>query len=379
MGWTVGRTRLSNTADRDNGFVDGEPRVKTPVVAVRWWNMAKSESKIVVFGALVANVLIALAKFVAALFTHSTAMLAEGFHSLADSVNQVFLLLGMRLASRPADPKHQFGYAKERYFWAFIVAVSIFAIGAAVSVYEGVHRIVAARDPRAALHHPSWALGVLLVSLALESASFTLAVRETLRVKGRRSLRQMIDESRDPVVLTVLFEDSAAIFGLLVALAGLLLSWATGNMLFDGLASVIVGIALALVAYFLARETKDLLLGESVPLADSKRIQEIIEQSTEVDRLIMQRTMHFGPDQALAALKVKFKDGLSTARIEAAIDALERELRSEFPCLRAIWIEPGHSGPAPDLPLGPGRPCRPSPSTPGSETGPSCRQQVGPE
>jgi cation diffusion facilitator family transporter len=317
--------------------------------------MSQSESKIVVVGALLANILIAIAKFVAAFFTLSTAMLAEGFHSLADSVNEVFLLLGIRLAARPADRKHQFGHAMERYFWAFVVAISIFTVGAAVSMYEGVHRIIDSGDPASRLHHSAWAIGVLLVSLVLELVSWTLAMRQTLHAKGKRSFSRMIADSRDPVILTVLFEDSAAIFGLLAALAGLLLSLWTGNMIYDGVASVVVGIALGLVAYFLARETKDLLLGESVPFEDSKRIRAIVESSPCVMHLVVQRTMHLGPEEALAALKVKFADGLATDAIEEAIDGIERALRAEFPYLRAIWIEPGHSGLAPDLPLGPGR------------------------
>lgn len=305
--------------------------------------MAHGESNLVVVAALLANGLIAVAKFIAAFFTRSSAMLAEAFHSLADTVNQLFLLIGVKLSTRPADRAHPFGYAKERYFWAFIVAVSIFTMGAAFSIYEGVKKIIHFDDPEHALRHPLWGLGVLGLALGLESVSWIIAVREFFRRKGGRPFGEAIRDARDPIIITVLFEDTAAIFGLITALAGLSLSWATGNMLFDGAASLLVGLVLAGVAYFLARETKDLLLGESVKAGDDLRIQQIIQRNQQVERLLVQRTMHLGPDDVLAVFKIEFINGLSTEDIEAAIDEIESDLRQALPYLKRIWIEPGSS------------------------------------
>ena len=303
--------------------------------------MAHSESGPVVYAALAANVLIAAAKFAAALFTRSSAMLAEAFHSLADTGNQIFLLLGIKLSARPADARHPFGHSNERYFWAFIVAISIFTVGAAFSTYEGVHKVIHFRDPAQRLQHPYWGLGVLLVSMALESFSWLMAFREVRRVKGKLGWVQTIVDARDPVIISVLLEDSAALCGLAVALAGLLLAWLTGNMLFDGLASVVVGLVLAGVAYVLARETKELLLGETVRREDAQLIVEIVEATPRVQRLVVQRTMHLGPEDVLAALKIQFEDGLTTHEIEQIIDEVERRLREKLPHLRRIWIEPG--------------------------------------
>jgi cation diffusion facilitator family transporter len=307
--------------------------------------MAHSESRSVIVAALGANLLIAVAKLVAAGFTRSSAMLAEGFHSLADTGNQIFLLLGVKLSARPADVKHPFGYGSERYFWAFVVAMSIFTVGAAFSLYEGVHKIINFRDPELRLQHVGWAFAVLGVSIALELFSWIVAARQFFRDKGRKSLGQTISDNRDPVVLTVLLEDSAALTGLLAAIAGLLLAWLTGNMLYDGIASVVVGLLLAAVAYFLARETKDLLIGESVTAADTQRIRELVEATPQVIRLVTQRTMHLGPEEALVALKIEFSETMSTHEIEDAIDQIEKQLRDAMPHLRRIWIEPGHPTP----------------------------------
>lgn len=316
--------------------------------------MAHGESTLVVVAALLANLFIAVAKFVAAFFTRSSAMLAEGFHSLADTANQVFLLLGIRLSARPADGKHPFGYAQERYFWAFIVAISIFAVGAAFSCYEGVHKVIHYRDPAQALRHPFWAVTVLVISIVLEGVSWTIAMRQFIRDKGDRTVRQVLRDARDPVLITVLFEDSAAMFGLLTALAGLALAWATGNMLFDGIASVLVGIVLAAVAFFLARETKDLLLGESVPEGDRRRIEELVNGFDEVRTLVAHRTMHLGPLEVLAVMKIEFVDGLQTKELEQVIDRIESALRGELPQLKRIWIEPGCARPVPAMPKSPG-------------------------
>ncbi len=318
--------------------------------------MAAGGSNLVIIAALAANFLIAVAKFTAAAFTHSSAMLAEGVHSLADTINQVLLLLGVKLSTRPADASHPFGYAQERYFWAFIVAISIFTLGAAFSVYEGVNKILHFNDPARALKHPMWGVGVLLFGILLEGASWVIAIRAFWQEKGDRSLREALRDSRDPVVITVLFEDSAAMFGLVAALVGLSLSWVTGNMLYDGAASVTVGLVLGGVAFFLARETKAMLLGESVTRADSTRLREIVEGHPTVQRLMVQRTMHLGPEEVLVALKILFKNGesLSADDLAIAVDEIEASLQQALPHLKRIWIEPGRNQPVPSLPRIPG-------------------------
>jgi cation diffusion facilitator family transporter len=316
--------------------------------------MAHGGSKLVVIAALAANLLIAVAKFVAAAFTRSSAMIAEGFHSLADTVNQLLLLLGIKLSARPADGKHPFGYAQERYFWAFIVAVSIFTVGAAFSCYEGIQKIIHLGDPAHALQHPMWGVAVLVLGMFLEGTSWVIALRQFLRDKGDRSSLQVLRDTRDPILITVLFEDSAAMFGLATALGGLCLAWATGNMLYDGLASVVVGLVLACVAYFLALETKDLLVGESVPKRDNQRIKEIVLGFDEVNALIVHRTMHLGPEEVLAVMKIEFRDGMETDEIEEAIVRIETALQRDLPKLKRIWVEPGSAIPSPALPKSPG-------------------------
>ena len=218
-------------------------------------------SQSVVVKALAANLGIAIAKFVAAFISRSASMLAEAVHSLAASGNQVFLLLGMRKSERREDAIHEFGYAAERYFWAFIVAVSLFTIGATFSLYEGIHKVL---HPDGAMGSRTVAYIVLGVSIALELYSLSAALAEFKHIKAGRSLKQTIDEARDAVVIVVLFEDIAALVGLVSAFAGLLLTQLTGNGVWDGVGSIVVGVTLFGVAAFLARKTKALLIGQSV-------------------------------------------------------------------------------------------------------------------
>lgn len=316
--------------------------------------MATGGSTFVVIAALGANLLIAVAKFGAAMVTNSSAMLAEAFHSVADTVNQALLLLGVKLSTRPADRKHPFGYAMERYFWAFVVAIIIFTLGAAFSTYEGIAKIRHLGDPSHALKQPIWGVAVLSLSILIEGVSWALAVREFFRQKGPRPIGEALRDSRDPVLITVLFEDSAAMAGLIIALTGVSLSWITGNMLFDGMASLVVGLVLAAVALLLARETKDMLLGESVAPQDSHRIREIVTSSPHVEHLVVHRTMHLGPDDVLLVLKVQFEDGLDLDGVETAINGIEQRLRVDLSYLKRIWIEPGSAEPAAALPRQPG-------------------------
>jgi cation diffusion facilitator family transporter len=295
----------------------------------------------VVIAALAVNVAIAIFKFIAAALSRSSAMLAEACHSTADSANQIFLLVGMRKSARPPDRDHPFGYGPETYFWAFMVALCIFSVGGGFSVHEGVEKILHRHDPGQELRDPIWAYVVLGVSILLETYSFSVAMKEFRHIRAGRGVRRTLRETRDPTVLTVLFEDLAALFGLMVALIGILLTRYTGNVAYDGAASIVVGLALGAVAWVLARDTKSLLIGQSVTEADETRIRAIVAAHKDVVELVHLRTMHLGPDEVIAAIKVRFLGNLDTRRLELSINEIEAELRGELPRLRRIYIEPG--------------------------------------
>ena len=297
-----------------------------------------SGSQSVVIKALVANLGIAIAKFIAAFMSLSASMLSEAVHSLADTGNQIFLLLGMRRSLRREDAIHEFGYASERYFWAFIVAVSLFTIGATFSMYEGIHKVL----------HPGGATGgrtvayiVLAVSIGLELFSLNAALGEFRHIKAGRSLRQTIDEARDAVVIVVLFEDVAALIGLFAALGGIALTQLTGNQVWDGVGSIVVGVTLFGVAYFLARKTKQLLIGQSVTQSQRIRMIELIESTPGVRRLVHMRTMHLGPEEVLVGMKIIVSDNAQVRDTTQVVDAVEARLRAELPILKRIYVELG--------------------------------------
>ncbi len=293
----------------------------------------------VVLAALFANLGIAILKLVAAIFAHSAAMFAEFAHSIADTGNQVFLLLGIKRSQKVADDRHEFGYGAENYFWAFIVAITMFTIGATYSIYEGIHKVLHPGNAHAG--DPRWAYAVLGGSILLESFSLRTAWQEFKKIKAGRSLRQTISDARDPVVLIVLFEDMAALVGLAVALIGIFLARQLNLGWVDGAASIVVGLVLLAVAVFAARETKSLLLGESVRRSDRDKIVEIVKGYPGIKRFINLRTMHIGPEDVIAAIKVVFPDDDRGADIARKTDELEVLLRAELPLLRRIYIECG--------------------------------------
>jgi cation diffusion facilitator family transporter len=295
----------------------------------------------VVVAALAVNVAIAAFKFVAAFLSRSSAMLAEAFHSSADTANQIFLLVGMRKSARPPDRDHPFGYGPETYFWSFLVALCIFVVGGAFSVYEGIHKILHRHDTTQELADPRWAYVVLGVSILLETYSFSVAMKEFRHIRAGRGVRRTLEETRDPTVLTVLFEDLAALFGLFVAFVGIALTRYTGNVAWDGIASIVVGLALGAVAWVLGKDTKSLLIGQSVSDADEQRIRKIVCAHRDVVDLVHLRTMHMAPEEVLAAIKVRFLGNLDTRTLELRINEIEAELRRELPRLRRIYIEPG--------------------------------------
>lgn len=296
----------------------------------------------VVIVALVINLLIAAFKFLAAALSRSTAMLAEAVHSLADTANQAFLLVGMKRSSRPPDQLHPFGYGTESYFWAFIVAGSIFLIGSAVSIWEGSQKLwlILRGEP---VHEGNvyWALGVLTVSLVLEGWSLRTALAEFRHLSQGRGLRQALRDIRDPTVLTVLFEDLAALFGLAAALLGVTLSYLTGQPIWDALASIVVGIALGTVAFYLGRDSMSLLIGEAVPEEEHQKLVQLAAGHPGVLQVIHLRTLHIAPQEVLAAFKLRFARDLTMDALEDRINELEKTLRAAYPHLRRIYIEPG--------------------------------------
>ncbi|MFQ5773878.1 MAG: cation diffusion facilitator family transporter [Kiloniellaceae bacterium] len=297
--------------------------------------MADRSSKKAVLAAFAGNALIAATKFVAAAFTGSSAMFSEAVHSAVDTGNQLLLLYGMKRAARPADPMHPFGYGREIYFWAFVVAILIFATGAGVSIYEGVVKL---RHPEP-LTNAYVNYGVIGLALVFELGSWAVAYRAFRARKGPHDYFTAIRISKDPTLFTVLMEDSAAVLGLLIALAGIALAEATGTPALDGVASILIGLVLAAVAAFLAYETKGLLIGEAADAALIAGVRRIVAQETGVGGINEILTMHMGPRDVLLNLSVDFRRGLSSDQVEEAISALERRLKSAHPEITRVFIE----------------------------------------
>ncbi|MCB1385272.1 MAG: cation transporter [Nitratireductor sp.] len=292
-------------------------------------------SKKVIYAALAGNALIAVTKFAAAAFTGSSAMFSEGIHSLVDTGNQGLLLYGLRQSSRPADEEHPFGYGAELYFWAFVVAILIFAIGSGISVYEGVKKVL---DPHV-ISDPTVNYLVLALALAFEGAAWFIAYREFAAAKGTRSLLETVRQSKDPTVFTVLFEDTAAMLGLGVAFVGILLAQMLDMPALDGAASIVIGVILGITAILLAIETKGLLIGESAAPELVAAVTELIADAEGVDRLNEIRTLHRGPQDVLLAVSIDFKNNLTVGKVENTIYKLELAIKERFPEVRRLYIE----------------------------------------
>jgi len=294
------------------------------------------ESKFVLIAALAANLGIAIAKFVAAAMTGSAAMLTEGFHSVVDSLNQILLLYGQKRAARPADATHPTGYGRELYFWSFVVAILIFATGAGLSVYEGVVHLRAPEPPQ----DPLIAYVVLVVSFLLEGASWITAVRGFAGAKGKQGWWEAIRSSKDPPAFIVLFEDSAALAGLVIAGIGIFLSHETNDGRWDGVASILIGVVLGVVAILLARESKDLLIGERASPELVAAIREAIDTRPEVVRVGEVITVHLGPQSVFVATSVDFVDSVSAGAVEVLIADVEARLRNDWPQIGSVYIKP---------------------------------------
>jgi cation diffusion facilitator family transporter len=294
------------------------------------------KANIVLYGALFANLGIAAAKFIAAAVSGSSSMLSEGVHSLVDSGNQLLLLHGQARAKRAPDSRHPFGYGRELYFWAFVVAILIFAIGAGISVYQGWIHI---HDPEP-LRDPTINYIVLAVAFLLEGTSWAIAVREFDAGRGELGWWQAVRRSKDPAGFIVLFEDSAALAGLIIAAVGIWLSHATGDARIDGIASIAIGLILAAVAILLAREAKELLIGEAADPALIAAIRAIVEAHPEISAINHVRTIHTAPDSIFVAVSADFEDDLRMGHAETLIETIEGELKAASPLISSIYIRP---------------------------------------
>ncbi len=297
--------------------------------------MSADGSRTAILAALAANVGIAVSKFVAFLITGSSSMLAESVHSVADSGNQALLLVGGARAKRDATPQHPFGYGRERYFYAFIVALVLFSVGSLFALYEGWHKL---QDPHP-VKSPLVAFIVLVVAIVLESLSFRTAVRESNKVRGNASWVTFIRRAKSPELPVVLLEDLAALVGLLLALGGVSMAVLTGDGIWDGIGTVCIGVLLGVVAIILAIETKSLLLGEGATPEAVRRIEKALV-GPGINRVIHLRTSHLGPEELLVAAKVAVPAEADGAAITEAINAAERRVREVEPVARVIYIEP---------------------------------------
>jgi len=298
--------------------------------------LAGKSSKVVVYAALAGNLLIAASKLVAAAFTGSSAMLSEGVHSLVDSGNQGLILYGIYRSEQPPDEQHPLGYGRELYFWSFVVALLIFSLGAGISIYEGIIHI---RDP-VTISSPWVNYTVLGLAFLFEGVTCAIALRTFERERGKRSYLQAATRSRDPTVFLVLFEDSAALLGILIAFAGTLTAEIFEVPQLDGIASIGIGLLLAATAIFLARETKGLLIGEPALPQIRESIVSLARAEPGVDGVGRLITVHLAPDQIVAAMDVNFADGLSAADVEHIAQRMESRVKSEQPDVIAIFVSP---------------------------------------
>jgi cation diffusion facilitator family transporter len=294
-----------------------------------------SGSKKAIYAAIGGNLAIAVTKFAAAFFTGSSAMLSEGIHSLVDTGNGGLLLMGIRLSHKPADATHPFGYGKEVYFWTLVVAILIFAGGGGFSIYEGVLHLLHPSE----LSDPVWNYLVLGFAAVFEGFALAVAYKAFRAIQGEQTVWEAIKRSKDPTTFTVLFEDSAAMLGLVVAFLGVFLSHRFNNPYLDGAASVLIGVILSAVAMLLAWESKGLLVGEGADSRIVESVRRLAQADPDVERVKNPLTMHFGPHNVLLTMDIQFRPGLSAREVEAAIDRLEKAIQSQYPDIRHIFIE----------------------------------------
>ncbi|MGH9138823.1 MAG: cation diffusion facilitator family transporter [Acidimicrobiales bacterium] len=289
-----------------------------------------------IIAAFLANLGIAISKSIGFVITGSASMLAEAVHSVADTGNQALLLLGGRRARREPSELHPFGYGRERYFWAFVVALVLFSLGSVFAIYEGLNKL----DHPEAVESPVVNYVILGVAIVLEAFSFRTAIHESNLVRGTLSWPRFVRRAKTPELPVVLLEDLGALLGLMIALAALITAEATGEPIWDGVGTVTIGVLLGVIAIFLAIEMKGLLIGEAADLEVQDKIRRAVESDPNVARLIHFRTQHLGPEELLVAAKVQFADGLSGAGLADAVDQVEAAIRAEVPIAELIYLEP---------------------------------------
>ena len=295
-------------------------------------------TKRVVYAAFAANLLIATSKFVAGFVSGSAALLAEGAHSVADTINQVFLLVSLRSANEAPDEEHPFGHGKDRFFWSLLVAVGLFVAGAVFSIYQGVSTIIG--DGKV---HGSFTIGyvVLTAAFVFESAALVVSLREFRSAASEKGVafREHFRTTRNTTMKVPLYEDAAALLGIVIAASGLLLTQFTGSHVFDGAASVGIGFILIFVAWRLGTDSRRLLIGESVTAADRKKIESAMNSFPEVTQVLRLLTMHLGPNEVLLTAEIHVKDGFDTNGIEDLVDRVTKKVHSEVPEVTQTFIE----------------------------------------
>jgi cation diffusion facilitator family transporter len=292
------------------------------------------ESKTAIIAALAGNLVIAAVKLVAAVITGSSAMVSEAIHSLVDTGNQGLLLLGISRSKKPPDLEHPYGHGREIYFWAFVVAVAIFAVGGGVSVYEGIRHVISP----VVIEDPFWNYVVLGCAFVFESISWFFGWRAFRMRLGKQGPLEAIHRSKDPTVFIVVFEDSAAIIGLAIAFLGVFFGHLWRNPYLDGAASILIGLMLALIAAFLAYETKGLLIGEGYDRKTLQELREIIKGDPAIDRINRLLTLFFGPDDVMLTVEVKFRDRLTTPDIRAAVKRIREKIRAQHSEIQRIYF-----------------------------------------
>lgn len=295
-------------------------------------------SKKAIYGAILANTAIAICKFFGAFFTGSSAMLSEGIHSLVDTGNGALLLFGIRKSKKPADEQHPYGYGNEIYFWSFVVAVLIFALGGGIALYEGIEAML---HPPAAVDRTyiMWNYIILILAILFEGSALRVALKEFNKNRGSNTFIQELVDSKDSSTAAIVIEDSAALIGLTIALIAVFLSDMTGNVYMDGLGSVCIGLLLVSVSLFFAAECKDLLIGEGLVEDDVKVINEILKNHPCVMQFKRPLSLYFGPNEVLVNLDVDFKNDLTAVEVEKAVDDLEFQIKKALPTVNRIFIE----------------------------------------
>jgi len=293
-------------------------------------------SKTPIYTALGANLLIAVTKLTAAVFTGSSAMVSEGIHSLVDTSNEVLLLLGISKSQKPADEVRPFGYGRELYFWSFVVSLLFFALGGGFSIYEGIEHLIHPEEVR----NPIWNYLVLGIAFIFDGISFITAIREFKRQRGDIPFWKAVHDSKDPSTFVVLFEDAADVIGILIAFTGILLGQLLGNPYIDGIASVMIGLLLTTVAILLVRESRSLLMGEAPFLEELTAVIQVAENNPVVNKVTKHLSTYLAPEEVILILKINFKQEAGNAQITKAIEEIRAAVQQAYPHYKQLFIEP---------------------------------------